>query len=72
MIVVDTSALVAIVFGEPERADVLAAIRRARAVLVSTPTILETRMVVRGRKGEPGVVVLDDLLRQPIFEAVAP
>ena len=29
-------------------------------------------MVVHGRKGQPGVILLDDVLRQPTFELVAP
>jgi ribonuclease VapC len=72
MIVADTSALVAILFGEPEREDFLGIIERASRVLVSTPTVLETRMVVHGRKGERAVVLADDLLRLPVFDWVAP
>ena len=40
--------------------------------MISTPTLLETRMVVHGRRGERAVVLLNDLLRQPVFETVAP
>ena len=29
-------------------------------------------MVVHGRRGQRGVVMVDDLLRLPVFEAVAP
>ena len=72
MIVIDTSAVVAVVFGEPERAAVVAAIQRAPRVLVSTVSVLEARMVVHGRKGQPGVVLLEDFLRLPAFEWVAP
>ena len=42
MIVVDTSALVAVVFGEPEREAFLGLMRRKRRVLVSTPSVVET------------------------------
>lgn len=72
MIVIDTSALAAVVFAEPERGDFLQVIAQAGHVLISTPTLLETRMVVHGRRGERAVVLLDDLLRQPVFETVAP
>ena len=41
-------------------------------MLVSTPTLLETRMVVHGRRGQRAVVLVDDLLRLPTFETVAP
>jgi ribonuclease VapC len=72
MIVIDTSALVAIAFGEPERDEFLHIVKAAGRVLVSTPTLLETRMVVYGRRGERAVVLLDDLLSPPLFESVAP
>lgn len=72
MIVVDTSALIAIVFDEPERAAFIDIIQRSDRVLISTPTAVETRLMVHGRRGQPAVVLLDDLLRQPPFELVAP
>ena len=72
MIVVDTSALVAIAFGEPEREAFVGAIRQADKALISTVSVVEARMVVHGRRGQRGVVLLDDLLRLPVFELVAP
>ena len=72
MIVIDTSALVAIAFAEADREVFVNIIQRAPRVLISTPTALETRMVVHGRKGERAVVLVDDLLRLPMFELVAP
>jgi ribonuclease VapC len=71
MIVVDTSALVAVVFGEPERGAFVQRMEQAHRVLVSTVSVVETRMVVSGRRGQRGVVLLDDLLRLPMIEAVA-
>lgn len=70
--VVDTSALVAIAFAEPEREVFLSLILQSERILISTPTMLETRMVVHGRRGERAVVLLDDLLRLPMFESVPP
>lgn len=72
MIVIDTSALVAIVFDEPERATFIDIIQRSERALISTATALETRLVVHGRRGPRAVVLLDDLLRQPPFVLVAP
>ncbi len=72
MIVIDTSALVAIVFGEPEREVFVDIIQKAPRALISSPTVLETRMVVHGRRRERAVVLVDDLLRLPMFELVAP
>ncbi len=72
MIVVDTSALVAIAFAEPEREAFLRAIQIAGKSLISTVCVVETRMVVHGRRGQRAVILLDDLLRLPMFETVAP
>lgn len=71
MIVIDTSALVAIAFDEPERADFLKVLARYERALISTPTVVEARLVVHGRRGQRAVVLLDDLLRLPPFEIVA-
>ena len=72
MIVVDTSALLAIVFNEPERGDFVKILERSTRALVSTPTVVEARIVVHSRRGQRGVVILDDLLRLPLFELVPP
>jgi ribonuclease VapC len=72
VIVVDTSAIVAIVFAEPERDAFVRAIEADGRALVSTVSVVEARMVVHGRKGERGVVLLDDFLRLPVFEWIAP
>jgi ribonuclease VapC len=72
MIVVDTSALVAIAFGEPERDAFVQAIEKAGKALISTVSVVEARMVVHGRRGQQAVVLVDDLLRLPAFEMVPP
>ena len=50
--VIDTSALVAIFFAEPERQKFLDAITSAEVRLVSAATLLETGIVVESRQGE--------------------
>ena len=72
MIVVDTSALVAIAFAEPEREAFIRAIEGSGKALISSVSVVEARMVVHGRRGHRAVVMLDDLLRLPAFESVAP
>jgi len=72
MIVIDTSAVVALVFAEPERDAIARAIQQADMVLISTVSVVEARMVVQGRRGQRAVVLLDDLLRLPMFEMVPP
>lgn len=46
--VIDTSAIMAILRGEPERISFIAAIDRASAVKIAAPTLLELTMVVAG------------------------
>ena len=70
MIDIDTSAIVTIVFEEPERESFLRKIEAAQKVLVAAVTVLETKMVVHGRKSERGVVLVDDVLRCANFEII--
>ena len=72
MIVVDTSAIVAIAFAEPERDAFVQVLQRSEKALISTVSVVEARMVVQGRRGQRAVVLVDDLIRLPIFELVAP
>jgi ribonuclease VapC len=72
MIAVDTSALVAIVLDEPERASFRFKIADSTRALISTVSAVEAKMVVYGRRGPRAVVLLDDLLRLPMFQIVSP
>ena len=72
VIVVDTSAIVAVAFAEPERADFLAVIERADRVFISSVSVVEARMVVHARRGERAVVLLDNFFGLPMFEIVPP
>lgn len=64
MIVLDTSALIAILTDEPERRAFNEAIERAPERLMSAATVLETKMVLFARYGGAGVNALDAFLRQ--------
>jgi ribonuclease VapC len=72
LIVVDTSALVAISLNEPERFSFLTIIRGSPKVLVSTVSVVETKMVLFSRKGVRAVVMFDDLLGLRRFEITPP
>jgi ribonuclease VapC len=72
MIAADTSAIVAIALGEPERAAFRRAIEAAGKVLISTASVLETKMVIYARRGPRALVLTEDLLRLPVFEIVSP
>jgi ribonuclease VapC len=50
--VIDTSALAAIFFAEPERQRFLAAITAAASRLISAASVLETGIVIESRQGE--------------------
>jgi ribonuclease VapC len=49
LIVVDTSAVMAILLGEPRRDACIAALEAAPAILMSAPTLSESLIVGRGR-----------------------
>ena len=72
MIAIDTSAIVAIVFAEAGRLGFLEIIHRASKALISTVSVVEARVVVYGRRGPRGIVIVDDVLRLPMFEIVPP
>jgi len=72
VIVADTSAIVAIAFAEPEREAFVQTLERAERTLISSVSVVEARMVVHGRRGQRAVVLVDDLLRLPMFEVVPP
>lgn len=55
MIVVDTSALLAIAQEEPEGEEFIRVIRAADRAVVSAVSVLEAGMVLRGRRGAKGI-----------------
>jgi ribonuclease VapC len=60
--VIDSSALIAILQLEEEHVPFRRAIARAATRLVSATTLLETSMVILGRQQEQGLGDLDDLI----------
>ena len=60
--VLDTSALVAMLLGEPERERFMAALVQATDPLISAGTLLESSIVVYSKLGSGGLVDLDELL----------
>jgi ribonuclease VapC len=61
--IVDTSALIAILFHEPEAREFIAAIDTAGTVAIAAPTLVEATLVSEGRIGPSMRLELDDLLR---------
>lgn len=68
--IIDTSALVAILLGEPEAEAFARAIARDPHRAVSTFTVLETGIVIEAKKGDHGGRELDMLLHQAGIEIV--
>ena len=66
--VVDSSAVLAILLQEPEAVDFSAAIALDPLRLMSTASILEATIVIRARRGQPGVDDLDRLLNRANVE----
>jgi ribonuclease VapC len=69
--VVDTSALVAILFREPDAERFGDAVSAAAVRLLSAVTRVELSFVVEARKREAGRADLERLLREGIFEIVS-
>lgn len=70
--VLDTSALAAILFGEPERDEFIAKIVAAPRRLISSATVLEASIVVEARRGEAAGRDLDLLLHRSGVRTIAP
>lgn len=60
------------VFDEPGGAAIVRALETTDRALISAVSVVEAKMVVQGRRGQRAVVLVDDILRLPVFEQVAP
>jgi ribonuclease VapC len=69
--VIDTSALVAMLTDEPEAERFEAAVEADPALLMSTASYLETAIVIENRFGEPGGRELDLWLHRAAVDLVA-
>ena len=69
--VFDTSALLAILFDEPERRAFTEAIEATEVRLLSTASFVEASMILEARHGAEGVRALDRLLAAANVEIIA-
>ncbi|MCP4682185.1 MAG: type II toxin-antitoxin system VapC family toxin [Desulfobacterales bacterium] len=69
--VIDTSALIAILLGEPEAEALARAIAGDPKRLISAFTALEAAIVIEAKKGEAGGRELDLLLHHAVIEIVS-
>ena len=70
MIVVDTSAIIAIIQAEPECETFLDHVRRADRAQMSAVSMLEAGMVLRARRGPAGIAELVGLVEAMAIEVV--
>ena len=68
--VIDSSALLAILLGEPESPELVQAIAAAEERLVAAPTIVETAAVMQARRGAGGEIALDALVQRLDIEII--
>src|SRR5690348_857794 len=69
--IIDTSAIVAVLLNEANAARIARAIETGSPRLLSAANLLETSIVIESRKGEPGGRELDLLLYRADIEVVA-
>jgi len=69
--VIDTSALIAVLAGEPERRPFVEAIQSADAVRMSVATFVELSIVIESRYGADGIRHLDRFVDRAGMELVA-
>ncbi len=69
--VLDTSALAAVLFDEPERDELIRKIVAAPRRLISSATLLESSIIVESRRGEVGGRELDLFLHRAKVGTVA-
>lgn len=69
--VIDTSAALAILLGEPERDRFVALLAGTHDPLISTATLLEASIVMLARTGDEGVRDLDELLAAAAVRPIA-
>jgi ribonuclease VapC len=69
--VVDTSAVVAVLFNEPDSARFVQALAAASVRLLSAVTRVELSFVIEGRKRDAGRADLERLLQEGAFEVVS-
>jgi ribonuclease VapC len=70
-VVIDSSALIAILLDEPDREALLEAIAAAADPVISAATLLEASVVIYARKGQQGVQDLDELVHSSGARPVA-
>jgi ribonuclease VapC len=69
--VIDTSALLAVLLDEPERDAFIALMADANDTLISAATLVEASIVMQAKTGHGGIVDLDELLAASGVRSIA-
>jgi ribonuclease VapC len=69
-LIIDTSAIIAVLMNEPERDRIGFTIGLSRTRRMSAATLLEAAMVIEGRSGNAGATHLDDLVAELRIEII--
>lgn len=69
--VIDTSALVALLQGEPDAGEFSQVLAEAHDPVISAATLVEAAIVLGARAGDAGVAALDELLAAAAVRVVA-
>ena len=69
--VLDTSAIVAVLLGEPERDRLIALLADGDDPLISAATLVEASIVMHAKTGDDGIADLDELLAAASVRCVA-
>jgi ribonuclease VapC len=63
-VIVDASALIAVLLREPDHRRLMAHLQTGSPAAIGAPTLVETGMVITARLGTPGISLLDRLVRE--------
>jgi ribonuclease VapC len=69
--VIDSSAIVAVLLGEPEAPALERALTVSEVRLLGAPTLLELSIVIEARLGPAGTALMDELLKEAEIRTVA-
>jgi ribonuclease VapC len=70
-VTLDTSAVVAILRNEPERAEFISQLEQADRRIISSVSVLEASMVLEGRAGDDAGIDLDLFLHRANIETIS-
>ena len=68
--IIDSSAMMAIVLAEPEASVFLQAMQQAESLRIAAPTVVELKISAERRRGEDAVTLIDEILADLLVDVV--